>query len=217
VALDSSTPRTRRAILAGALGAAASAGIQGIARPGRAEATTSYVVLNANNTASNDTQIYCTADNINAFGASAAAAGNGVSGNSESGVGVFGFLGNKAASTTTGSGVYGYAYTTGGTTYGVQGVSDSDSGTGVYGHVGSTSGATYGVQGETASTSGLGVLVTRLQRAVSTPGCRAPPRAPAAAASWVSRPLCRGIPRASTGPGLWECGENRAREGVASS
>ncbi|RMG21988.1 MAG: hypothetical protein D6724_11245 [Armatimonadetes bacterium] len=51
----------------------------------------------------------------------------------------------------------GYASATSGTTYGVYGVSDSNSGKGVYGLASETIGTTYGVFGESVSTSGTGV------------------------------------------------------------
>jgi hypothetical protein len=60
--------------------------------------------------------------------------------------------------TTSGTGVYGNATATTGTTYGVYGNTASESGFGVYGNSTATSGMTYGVSGNSASTSGYGVF-----------------------------------------------------------
>jgi hypothetical protein len=57
-----------------------------------------------------------------------------------------------------GIGVYGYASTTSGTTYGVLGWSESTAGHGVHGWAIATSGATYGVYGQSDSTAGRGVF-----------------------------------------------------------
>ncbi len=59
--------------------------------------------------------------------------------------------------TTTGSGVYGYADATTGTTYGIRGESDSTSGRGVYGYATASTGTNNGVYGETDSISGRGL------------------------------------------------------------
>lgn len=56
-----------------------------------------------------------------------------------------------------GRGVYGIAYSTVGTNYGVVGRSGSTAGRGVYGNAWSTTGTTYGVRGSTYSPDGCGV------------------------------------------------------------
>jgi hypothetical protein len=61
-------------------------------------------------------------------------------------------------SNTVGSGVYGMATATSGTTYGLIGQSSSTGGLGVLGMATAESGKTYGVYGSSSSTQGLGVI-----------------------------------------------------------
>jgi len=110
MSIDPTSPRTRRAILAGALGAAAAASIDAVARPAPAEATTAFVVLGGANSVAGQTSITNTNAGHTAFSGIVSGSGTGVYGVSGSGYGVYG------ASTSN---------------YGV--IGNSSSGTGVYG------------------------------------------------------------------------------------
>jgi len=90
-----------------------------------------------------------------------AAIGIGVAGNALSGTGVVGFSPDGTGvhgDVISGRGVVGGASASSGTTYGVDGWSDSTSGKGVRGWATAGSGTTFGVYGESYSTSGTGVL-----------------------------------------------------------
>lgn len=102
MAIDSTIPRTRRAILTGALGAAAAVAIDAVKRPAPAEAATAFVVLGGPNTATDETSITNTSGGLTAFSAHASGSIQGVAGSSASGTGVSG-------SSNSGHGVEGYS------------------------------------------------------------------------------------------------------------
>ena len=165
MALDSTTPRTRRAILAGALGAAAAVGIDAVARPAPAEAVVAYVQLGGNsaaNTATSTTQISNSTADDNAFEAYATGGGMGVYAASDSWIGVFGDSGSGIGVAGT-SGAADKAAVSGhssGDSTGVFGISGVGSPaavakSGVYGYA-SQDYASVGVRG--ASTTGRGGL-----------------------------------------------------------
>jgi hypothetical protein len=145
MAVDTTSPRTRRAILAGALGAAVAGTL------GRAQRASAHdpddLQLGVLNTATGQTKITTTLTNGDGFLAYANGLGSGIYGDSASGAGVDGF-------SASGIGVDGFSPP--GT--GLRGVSHS--GTGVIGQALNATGATFGVTGESASTSGIGVFGT---------------------------------------------------------
>ncbi len=160
---------SRRALLAGAAGAAGATVVSAFARPIPAEATKDRVSY-INNENSNDV---ITAASVHQHGFSGSGTGIGVYGYSDSGIGVSGGSGASDGvhgTSNTGSGVVGNSnFNTGvmgevfvasGTTYGVLGVSHSNTGVGVYGHASATSGTTVGVLGRVESASGVGVQGT---------------------------------------------------------
>jgi hypothetical protein len=91
MAIDTTTQRSRRALLLGAAGgiAAAVAGSLGRAQP-VAAATGGNVILGTNNTADRPTSIEATTEDRDAFVGYAKGSGNGVSGYAGSGRGVYG-------------------------------------------------------------------------------------------------------------------------------
>lgn len=165
MAFDLTTPRTRRAILAGALGAAAAVGIDAVARPAPADAQATYVVLGADgsvNHATTVTEITNSTADDNGFQANAAGSGIGVFGHSETRFGVFGGSGSGTGvkgSTGSSSEAAVVGQSTGDSA-GVFGISGTGSPsavakTGIYGYA-SQDGASVGVRG--ASTTGRGGL-----------------------------------------------------------
>jgi hypothetical protein len=157
--LDNSTPRSRRVILAGALGAAAAVSIDAIARPLSTDAQAAYVVLGGPNPATSETSITNSTSGDDAFTAYATGTGIGVYGASNAHFGVFG-------NSTTGTGVKGASSSSaaaaigqsGGNSTGVFGISGLGSPTvsaktGVYGYADQGS-AAIGVRG--ASPTGRG-------------------------------------------------------------
>ena len=71
--------------------------------------------------------------------------------------GVNGVVGISHETVRVGSGVFGWAQATSGTSYGVRGMADSTHAYGVYGQATSSTGSTFGVYGVSASTEGRGV------------------------------------------------------------
>jgi hypothetical protein len=139
MAIDTTTPRTRRAILAGGL-AAALAGTLGRAQRASAH-DPDDVRLGATNTSAGQTSITNTATNGSALAGNASGSGSGVYATSSSGAGVYGYSTSFTGvygDTSTGTGVHGY----------------STSGAGVYGESG-TSFAVYATSG-----SGTAVFAT---------------------------------------------------------
>ena len=186
MALDTVTPRTRRALLAGTIGGAMALAASALGRPLTGQAADGDVIhVGDQSTGSRTTQISGTGDNTFAaqtdkgdgtaiWGLATSPTGRsaGLVGNSLSteGVGVHGFAGeNDGASygvrgdnvSIQGVGVGGFASTMddhpSGHSVGVHGESDSPDGTGVSGRVTATSGENVGVQGESQSVEGIGV------------------------------------------------------------
>jgi hypothetical protein len=163
MALERTTPRTRRAILAGALGAAAAVGINAVAGPGPAQAAVAYVQLGGDstaNTATTPTDILNSTADDDAFSATATGDGIGVAGFSGSRYGVFGNSGSdagvKGASGAADKGAVTGQSSGGGTgVFGISGLGTpvALAKTGVYG-LASQDGASVGVRG--ASTTGRG-------------------------------------------------------------
>jgi hypothetical protein len=147
VAIDTTTPTSRRALLAGIAGSLVATVAGGIGRAQPAAAATPYVELGGTNTAATVTDIRNTSTNGYGFSGHASGSGWGVSGDSPTGIGVFG-------SCPPGYGVYGQSSMN----VGVGGFSTS--GYGVYGYtesgaapasVGLSSGDNTGVQGYSGS------------------------------------------------------------------
>jgi hypothetical protein len=115
MAVDATTPRTRRAILAGGLAAAAAASL------GRAQAASAHdpedVQAGVTNSTTNTTTIWNTADGGSGIEGDATGSGTGVAGQSDSGRGVTG-------TSSTGAGVVGTSQDD----YGVWGSSISSNG-----------------------------------------------------------------------------------------
>jgi len=162
MAIDITVPRTRRALLAGALGglAATVAGTLGQARPASAH-DADDVRLGAANSVASQTSITNTNTGHTAFNGIASGSGTGVYGVSASGYGVYGATTSSygvIGNSSTGVGVYGTSSS--GTA--VSGFAPS--GTAVYGH--SPSG--FAVYGDStsgngitgSSSSGIGVVST---------------------------------------------------------
>lgn len=151
MALDGTGLRSRRAILAGALGAAASVAVDAVARPAPALATSS-VYLGVDNPESSTTSITNSSTGIDAFSAVATGTGSGVYGVSDSGPGVLGssdsYRGVEGDS-VSGAGVFGFSDSGDG----VHG--QSNSGNGVSGR--SSSASASGIYGDATSSGGYGV------------------------------------------------------------
>lgn len=161
MALDNTTPRSRRAILAGTIGAAAALAVDAVRRPERVEAG-SYVVLGYPNNATSTTEIHnYMADEEGFVGTSTGNApgvkgvgdaGQGVNGTSSSSVGVYG-----TTHATNLPAVLGRGY---GDSAGLYGISGSEtrpatpSMTGVYGYANQSGGA-VGVHGQSVLGDGL--------------------------------------------------------------
>jgi hypothetical protein len=142
--LKPSEPRTRRAVLAAGLGAAAATAASALRGPALVSAGNGDVVtVGGNLTGTQFTRIVCTgnpafvgqSDAFSGF-AGSSGSGAGVSGDSTSGIGVAGF----------------------GATFGVDGRSANTNGVGVRGFASATSGSTVGVVGRVDSPDGISVL-----------------------------------------------------------
>jgi hypothetical protein len=140
---DLTAPRSRRALLAAAAGAAAVTVISAIERPAPVRAgTDGDVVLGAKNTATTTTEIENGEDLVDVLAARSTGGGSAIVGESALGTGVLGTgTHGVEGSSQAGQGVLGV----------------SESGTGVLGHI-TLSGA--GVQGHSFSAGGTGVLAT---------------------------------------------------------
>jgi hypothetical protein len=140
MAIDTASPRSRRALLAGALGAGLATVASALGRPEAALAgTDGDVVLGGGNITAGGTLIW----NQDPFGKPVA------------------FIGE--VDNPAGTGVEGYAFATTGTNCGVRGRSDSTSGTGVVGvspgvGVEGTSTGSYGLVGNSAALDKAAVL-----------------------------------------------------------
>jgi hypothetical protein len=157
MAIDSTTPASRRVLLAGTVGGLAALAAHALGRPIATNASTA-VLLGENNTSNSTTKI----TNPNGAGTALAGyvtgSGTALVGESDSGTGVYGtssFMGVKGTS-TSGYAVFGYSksgYGVAGTTVSGKGViGSSASGNGVYGE---TSSSAAGMRGN--SESGVGV------------------------------------------------------------
>ena len=169
MAVDVAVPRSRRAILAGTLGALGGAIAGALGRPSRADAVNGGAVtlgVQASipldgagpNQATAGTSIYTTTGV--GFSARTDAATNGIVGNAAYAGGgtTYGVYGISAAS--SGRGLNGHATHASGSTIGVAGEASSPNGIGVRGHAPTATGSTVGVQGLVSSTSGTGVAGT---------------------------------------------------------
>lgn len=155
-ASPAATPRSRRAVLAGAVGGAVASFLAAVGRPASVRAgSDGDVVLGALNVADGQTTV-STSVGVGLHGQSSDATGSGVMGYATSGLGatygVFGW-----STSTEGRGVYGMATAGSGTTYGVSGLAASTDGRGVLGNATATSGFTTGVLGQVASPTGRAV------------------------------------------------------------
>jgi len=181
MAVDSTLPRSRRTVLAAAVGAGVAAVVASIGRPTPVHAgTDGDVVLGATNTATTETRISNVTDDPEDFTSSNAIHGDsiqgvGVKGSSERWYGVEGWSEGMAGvyghgkvhgvfgkASSAGAGVYGFANTE--TSFGVYGVNVGSDGTGISGRAESFTGTTTGVKGEVLSPNGTGV------RGLSTTG-----------------------------------------------
>jgi hypothetical protein len=148
MAIDNSTPRTRRAILAGGIAAAAAASL-GRAQP--AAAGIVYVQLGTPNSAVSQTGITNNATNGPAFAAYASGSGHGVDANSPTGTAVYADSGSSTAPAVIGRSA--------GDNTGLQGYSGSavapasPAKTGVYGYAAQDAGS-VGVRGTAPSGRG---------------------------------------------------------------
>lgn len=168
MAIDTTTPRTRRALLAGALGGLAGVAAHAIGKPDIARAGAGAVMLGAKNNSADRTTIENTTDNSTVLLArnSAAVPGNGLVG--ESAGGGVGVTGRSATGIgVSGSGLRGVVGS--GSGFGIQGQSDtgvgvagaSETGAGVHGFstesegVAGSSDTGIGVWGFSSSGTGL--------------------------------------------------------------
>ena len=181
MAVDPALPRSRRTVLAAAVGAGAAAVVASIGRPTPVHAgSDGDVVLGATNTATSETRISnlrddpedatgsnaIQGDSIHGVGIKGSSARRyGVEGWSEGTAGVFGHgkvHGVFGQASPAGAGVYGFANTE--TSFGLYGVNVGSDGTGISGRGESFTGTTTGVKGEVLSPNGTGV------RGLSTTG-----------------------------------------------
>lgn len=191
MALDNTTPRSRRAILTGTLAAAAAIAVDAVARPAPAGATPIYVVLGGPNPTSGSTSISDSTDAGTALtGTAIGSAGVGILGEVHGSSQAFGWNPSKA-------GVYGRAFVDADAVGvhgrsalgdGMVGETDSAGKSGVYGHQSSAGGwavngnndgaltngyvgGTNGVFGQARGSTGSGV--------VGYSGSASPPTGPA--------------------------------------
>jgi len=166
VSVDTNIPRSRRAMLAGLLGAAAASVASALGRPAPSDATNGGAIVlgsqpsgtldgTGTNEATAATAIYTTT--FVAFSVRTSALANGLVGwTSNTGVGTtYGVFGRSDAS--TGRGAFGYVTHTTGANYGVYGQTQSTAGVGVQGVAAAATGLTYGVYGQALSPDGTGV------------------------------------------------------------
>jgi len=155
MAIDTTSPRSRRALLAAALGAGAATVASALGRPLPARAADGNpVLLGQVNTATYHTIVSTTF-------------GDGLRGvTSDSYSGVYGLATHATdpstgvqgeAEGTSGVGVRGHSWSTSGSTFGVYGMAKSTGGTAVWGDSTAVTGAARGVLGTSLSTGGTGV------------------------------------------------------------
>ncbi len=186
--VSSTEPRSRRAILAGALGGLGALVARSIGAPDRTDAA-SAVLLGAGNTETTATTVRntsATAGSLGLVGRSAPASGVGLQGIAEGsdGKGVYGFAGTGTGAmgvygaASQGHGVQGYGVigvVGNGTTWGVYGNSGAISGIGVNaiasnGTGVNASGSTTGVTAVATGSGGIGVKATGTYQGVHVTG-----------------------------------------------
>lgn len=162
MAIDTTSPRSRRALLAAVGGGLAALAAQAIGRPLSARGANFDAVTAGTTTTSSLPTKLLSSTGLHAFWAESTGGGMGLLGSgligtrgysdTAGGTGVNGQL-----DSTDGKAVHGYATASSGTTYGVYGRSSSTAGYGVSGLASATSGTTYGVYGRSNSSGGSGV------------------------------------------------------------
>jgi len=165
MAIDTVSPRSRRAVLAAALGGVGALVAQALGRPLPARgANGQAITVGGSFTGTSTTRLENTTATLSALelrsdvGLWVVGRGMGIHGAATDvnrpgwGTAIRGTTAN-----TEGRGVYGVASSSTGATYGVHGQSASSSGRGVYGVAASATGFTYGVYGRSSSPSGYGV------------------------------------------------------------
>lgn len=159
MAIDTTVPRTRRALLAGGVGGLAALVASALGRPLAANAASgsfdsddaSTPAIDARNTAASGFPAQ------GVYGRSASTSGTGVYGYASAATGDGTGVSGLAAS-TDGTGVHGRANAATGDTNGVFGRSGSTSGTAVYAYASAATGRSRGVLGYAISSSGTGVV-----------------------------------------------------------
>ena len=158
MAVELSEPRSRRALLAAAAGAAVATVASALGRPSPVNAATGYFDSASAGTAA-VRGLNTAASGYPAFGVdgeSASTDGIAVRGQALASTGeTCGVFGQTQS--TSGRGVIGQAFAATGDTHGVLGQSQSTSGMGVSGYATAATGDTFGVRGSSESTSGTGV------------------------------------------------------------
>ena len=158
MAVELSEPRSRRALLAAAAGAAVATVASALGRPSPVNAATGYFDSASASTAA-VRGLNTAASGYPAFGVdgeSASTDGIAVRGQALASTGeTCGVFGQTQS--TSGRGVIGQAFAATGYTHGVLGQSQSTSGMGVSGYATAATGDTFGVRGSSESTSGTGV------------------------------------------------------------
>ena len=156
MAIDTITPRTRRALLAGTLGGAVALVAGALGRPLSGQAADGDAIhLGGDVSGTRSTRI-TTSGPFALDARSTSDAGVGVRGQATaSSSATYGVVG--ASESPDGTGVGGFAFASAGTTYGVYGQIDSPAGSGVRGYASARSGEAYGVSGLTESVDGVGV------------------------------------------------------------
>jgi hypothetical protein len=139
MAIDTTTPTSRRALLAGTVGGLAALAAQALGRPRSASAhDPDDVLLGGSNTATFMTRIYNSFPDRSAIGGEATGSGSGVDGSSQSGPGIEGYSGSGQGvygSSLLGVGVFGEALNAG--TNSIKGLKQN-AGTAVWGDIQAT-------------------------------------------------------------------------------
>ena len=146
MAIDTSAPRSRRAILAAAIGGLAATAAQALGRPAPAAATDGQPILQGVTNSGTASTVVAVASGTSLQGVTDAASGT-----------AYGVRGRSLS--TEGVGVVGQVTNVNGANYGVRGYSASPSGAGV---LGTTTAVAFapGVKGEATSPDGFGVVGT---------------------------------------------------------
>ncbi len=195
MAVTETEVRTRRGVLAGALGAAAALALDALGRPRHADAANGDTMkVGQSHSASNLTSVTSSsnglkgratgAGGVGVFGETTSATGRGVRGFASATSGVnFGVHGESKSG--SGAGVNGFNNASSGEPMGVRGIS-AGSGIGVYGNAG------RGVVGETANTIGTGVVAKNTATTGTGNGLRALAFAPGAEAVYAENSAAGG-------------------------